>query len=145
MTKKKWKLNDNRIYFLTFSLLVIICGIWYTNYKNKIDFVFSQTTIINEKSVYNLNNAENEQNNSFNEDSDKAEKTNEDLTEALININKANEDTLEMLPGIGEAIAGNIIKYRRENGDFKTIEDIKNVPKIGDKTFEKIKGKITVE
>ncbi len=48
------------------------------------------------------------------------------------------------LPGIGDGIAGKIIKYRDENGSFKSIEDIMKVSGIKDKLFSKIKDHITV-
>jgi len=64
---------------------------------------------------------------------------------SLININKADISQLQLLPGIGETIAQYIIDYRLQNGNFKSIEEIKNVSKIGDKTFEKIKDRITVQ
>jgi len=38
----------------------------------------------------------------------------------------------------------NVIKYREQNGPFKTIEDIKKVSGIGDATFLKIRDYITV-
>ena len=47
------------------------------------------------------------------------------------------------LTGIGDSKAEDIIKYREENGLFKTIEDIKNVSGIGDSLFAKIKENIT--
>jgi competence protein ComEA len=62
----------------------------------------------------------------------------------LININTADATQLDSLPGIGPATAQAIIEYRTSNGPFKKIEDIKNVPRIGDALFEKIKGLITV-
>ncbi len=62
----------------------------------------------------------------------------------LININTADSETLQQLSGIGPVTADKIINYRNENGKFKSIEDIKNVNGIGDKTFEKFKSKITV-
>jgi competence protein ComEA len=52
-----------------------------------------------------------------------------------ININKATSEELQTLSGIGESTAEKIINYRKENGDFKQIEDIKNVPGIGDSKF----------
>ena len=61
-----------------------------------------------------------------------------------ININTADETTLQTLDGIGETKAKAIIEYRNKNGNFKTIEDIKNVSGIGDSVYEKIKDKITV-
>lgn len=63
---------------------------------------------------------------------------------AIININTASKEELVTLDGIGEATAEKILAYRQENGKFKTIEDIKNVPGIGDAKFEKIKNQITV-
>jgi competence protein ComEA len=62
----------------------------------------------------------------------------------LININTADSASLQAIPGVGPATADKIIGYRNENGKFKKIEDIKNVSGIGDKTFEKMKKKITV-
>lgn len=61
-----------------------------------------------------------------------------------ININTADETTLQTLDGIGETKAKAIIEYRNKNGNFKTIEDIKNVSGIGDSVYEKIKDNITV-
>ena len=61
-----------------------------------------------------------------------------------ININAATEEELESLKGIGPATAKNIISYREEYGGFSSIEEIKNVKRIGDKIFEKIKGDICV-
>lgn len=63
----------------------------------------------------------------------------------LININTADQKSLESLPKIGPAIASRIIDYRNVNGSFKSIEEIKNVKGIGDKTFEQIRDLITVE
>ncbi len=63
---------------------------------------------------------------------------------AKINLNKATQTELDALPGIGPTIATAIIEYREQHGGFKSIEDIKNVKRIGDKTFDKIKGLITV-
>ena len=65
-------------------------------------------------------------------------------TKAKVNINTANKDTLKTIPGIGDTKANNIIAYRKKNGFFKTIDDIKNVDGIGDAIFESIKEYITV-
>ena len=62
-----------------------------------------------------------------------------------VNINTAKQTELETLTGIGPSIALKIINYREENGEFKTIEDIKNVPGIGDAKFENIKENICVK
>ena len=52
-----------------------------------------------------------------------------------ININTATQEELETLPGIGPSKAQAILVYREENGAFKTIEDILEVPGIGEKTL----------
>lgn len=63
----------------------------------------------------------------------------------VVNINKADEKELQSLNGIGESLATSIVKYRKENGKFETIEDLKNVPGIGDSKFENIKEYIKVK
>lgn len=60
-----------------------------------------------------------------------------------VSINTATKEELMTLTGIGDSKAEDIIKYREENGPFKTIEDIKNVSGIGDSLFAKIKENIT--
>lgn len=62
-----------------------------------------------------------------------------------INLNKADEDNLQEIPGIGPSMAQKIILYRNENGDFKSIEDLKNVSGIGDKKFDSMKEYICVK
>ncbi len=62
-----------------------------------------------------------------------------------ININKAGLEELQQLQGIGEATAEKIIQYREEHGDFKQIEDLKNVSGIGDAKFDAIKDSIRVK
>ncbi|MDD4495000.1 MAG: helix-hairpin-helix domain-containing protein [Eubacteriales bacterium] len=61
-----------------------------------------------------------------------------------ININSASIAELDTLPGIGEATAEAIVKYREQNGVFKKIEDIMNIPGIKEAKFESIKDFITV-
>lgn len=48
------------------------------------------------------------------------------------------------LPGIGEAKAADILRYREENGRFEQIEDIMNISGIKEAVFSKIKDKIMV-
>ena len=68
----------------------------------------------------------------------------EDLGGKCININTASKEELKTLPGIGDGIADRIIKYRTDNGKFKSTEDIMKISGIKDKLFSKIKGYICV-
>ncbi len=82
-------------------------------------------------------------NNSSDNDSTVSESKNEDGY-GKININTANKEKLKELPNVGDVTADNIIKYRQSVGEFKTIEDIMNVTRIGDKTFADFKELICV-
>lgn len=62
-----------------------------------------------------------------------------------ININLADDIELQNLPRIGPKMADRIVQYRQEHGSFKTIEEIKRVKGIGDKTFEQLKDLIVVQ
>lgn len=61
-----------------------------------------------------------------------------------VNINTADSTQLQTLSGVGPATAQKIIDYRQSNGRFTSIEDIKSVSGIGDKTFDKLKDHITI-
>lgn len=61
-----------------------------------------------------------------------------------VNINKATIEELMTLTGVGESKAKAIVDYREENGNFKSIEEIKNVSGIGDALYENIKEGITI-
>lgn len=63
---------------------------------------------------------------------------------AAVNINTATVQELEGLDGVGPVKAQAIVDYRKANGRFKSIEQIKEVTGIGDATFDKIKGDIAV-
>lgn len=62
-----------------------------------------------------------------------------------VNINTATSEELEKLPGVGESIANRIVAYRKENGKFRSIEDLKNVSGIGDAKFNNIKEFVYVK
>ncbi|MDR1068925.1 MAG: helix-hairpin-helix domain-containing protein [Clostridiales Family XIII bacterium] len=61
-----------------------------------------------------------------------------------ININTADATALQQLNGVGPSTAQKILDYRNSNGKFTTIEQLKNVSGIGEKTFEKLKEHICV-
>ena len=90
---------------------------------------------ISEKDVVNTNNTQ------------EASKTKEEInTESLedtkISINKSTKDELMTLNGIGESKAKAIIEYREKNGEFKSLEDVMDVPGIGEAVYSKIKDNI---
>lgn len=60
------------------------------------------------------------------------------LLEKSIDINSANAEELEQLPGIGPVLAERIIQYREENGGFEEIEEIRSVNGIGDRIYLRI-------
>ena len=62
-----------------------------------------------------------------------------------VNINTADQKALEALPGLGPAKAKAVIEHREKNGAFKSVDDLKNVSGIGEKTLEEVKDKVTVE
>lgn len=61
-----------------------------------------------------------------------------------ININTSSLEELMTIPKIGESKAKDIIKYREENGGFKSIEELKNISGIKDATYDAIKEYIKV-
>lgn len=64
--------------------------------------------------------------------------------EEKINLNTATEAELQTISGIGAKKAQEIIRFRDEQGPFKTVEELKNVPGIGEKTVERLKDMLTV-
>lgn len=62
-----------------------------------------------------------------------------------VNINTASKYLLSYVSGVGSQLAENIIKYRKENGPFKTRENLKNVPRLGSKTFEQCAGFLRIK
>lgn len=65
-------------------------------------------------------------------------------SEAVVNLNTASLAELDSLPGIGKSTAQRILEYRQKSGGFKKIEELMNVKGIGEKSFLKIKSRLTV-
>ena len=74
--------------------------------------------------------------------SEKAGKTSQ--KDGKINLNTATSEQLQTISGIGAKRAEDIIAYRESHGGFQSVDDLKNVSGIGDKTLEKIRESIYV-
>jgi competence protein ComEA len=61
-----------------------------------------------------------------------------------IPLNRAAAEDLDRLPGIGSGLAQRIVEYRETQGGFSSLEQLKEVKGIKEKTFEKIKGFLTL-
>jgi competence protein ComEA len=68
-------------------------------------------------------------------------------TSGPLNLNTADTETLQALPGIGPTLAEQIVAYRQEHGPFQTVEELLQVPGIGPKRWERIRHviRVTVE
>ena len=62
-----------------------------------------------------------------------------------VNINTASKYLLTYISGIGESLAQNIVRYRAENGEFRSRRELMKVPKMGAKSFEQCAGFLRVE
>lgn len=65
--------------------------------------------------------------------------------EGVININTADVAELQMLPGVGEATAQNIVTFREANGPFTSIDDLMKVKGIGEKRLDAIRAYLILE
>ena len=61
-----------------------------------------------------------------------------------IPLNRATVEDLDRIPGIGPGLARRIVEYRQALGNFSALDQLKEVNGIKEKTFEKIKGYLTL-
>lgn len=61
-----------------------------------------------------------------------------------VNINTADAAQLALLPRVGPSVAQKIVDFRKENGPFKSAEDLMLVQGIGEKTFQLLKPYLAV-
>jgi len=61
-----------------------------------------------------------------------------------VNINTATAEQLQVLPGVGPALAKVIVEYRTKNGKFNKIEELLNVKGVGEKKFQAIKDRLVL-
>ncbi len=62
----------------------------------------------------------------------------------VVNLNSATQADLETLPRIGPSLAQRILNWREANGGFASVDDLRNVTGIGEKTFDGLKDLVTV-
>src|SRR6266508_3873161 len=61
-----------------------------------------------------------------------------------VNLNTSTLAQLDALPGVGPVLAARIIDYRTKHGGFRSVAELRQVPGVGDATFEQLKGLVTV-
>lgn len=62
-----------------------------------------------------------------------------------INVNTADKQTLKLIPGVGEKLAGRILDYRQKNGKFIQPEDLRRIKGFHSRTLEKARDLIIME
>ena len=62
-----------------------------------------------------------------------------------VDLNAANAEQLDPLPGIGPALAARIVAYRDEHGPFTEIEQLNKVKGIGARTLEKLRPHLVLQ
>lgn len=63
---------------------------------------------------------------------------------ARINLNTATVSELDVLPNVGEVTAERIVRFREENGPFRSIDDLIHVQGISDRTIDEFRDQVTV-
>ncbi len=63
---------------------------------------------------------------------------------AAVNLNTATQAQLDELPGVGPVIAGRIVEWRQQNGQFTSVDQLGEVSGIGDATLAKLRSLVTV-
>ena len=61
-----------------------------------------------------------------------------------VNVNTASSSLLQYVSGLSKTVANNIKKYREENGKFKNRDELKKIPRLGEKTYEQSIGFLRV-
>ncbi len=141
-------IDKNRIYIAVGLIIIILAGIgillWQNQVNSKQNIGQNDLQKENDELKNQLSALQNQSQNTGEPATNQSEVLTNAENSGKININSADLKTLDSLPGIGATRAQQIIDYREKNNGFKSIEEIKNISGIGDKTFEKIKDQISI-
>lgn len=125
------------------SSLISLTGLSVVSPALAKDSTFTIAAKHDKKAIKKTDNAKNDKKESTDKKTSN-KKVKSVKTSALLNLNTASEAELKKLPGIGDKLAKNIIKYRTQNGNFKDISELKKVEGIGAKTIEKLKTLVSL-
>lgn len=67
-----------------------------------------------------------------------------DTSKGKINLNSASKADLQKIDGVGDKKADKILEYRQQHGQFKSVDELKNISGFGDKTIAKMKDQLAV-
>lgn len=65
-------------------------------------------------------------------------------SDGRLDLNRASAAELEELPGIGPVLAGRIVAWRDEHGPFTSVGELRDVPGIGERTFQKLADLLSI-
>jgi competence protein ComEA len=63
---------------------------------------------------------------------------------APVSLNSATQEQLESLPGVGPVLAQKILDWRTEHGRFSSVDELRQVPGIGEVKFAALKSRVTL-
>ena len=139
--------SETRVIFII-SVIIIISGIlqYYGNpYSKQANIDYSKADSVFSRLSHQKGNKD-KQYDYLNDENKKATTRDVNNRESShtrfskpININTADENDLKKLPRIGPAMAKRIIEFRLINGPYNSVDELKKVKGIGEKTFNKIK------
>lgn len=66
------------------------------------------------------------------------------VDDGLVALNRASAEELDLLPGVGPVLAGRIVAFRDQHGPFESVEDLLEVPGIGEAKLESIRDLVRV-
>lgn len=138
--EKNMDIKYNHEKILIIIALFLCAGILFYN-----AFFIPEISIPSVIYVNSENSEENSNSSESQTDTNESSNPEQDISNKKININTATETELsDNLTGVGPATAKKIVEYRAKVGKYSSIEDIKNVSGIGEKTFEEFKDMICV-